>query len=43
MVMKTITALVTNPKLSEKAYREALASSEEALGAANATRFEVQQ
>ena len=39
--MKVVSAAVTDPKLSEKSYREALVSSEEALGVANATRFEV--
>ena len=41
MVVKVISASVTNPKLAEKSYREALASSEETLGVDNATRFKV--
>ena len=43
MVMTVISTLFTNPKLAEKSYREALVSSEEALGVANATRFKVGQ
>ena len=39
--MKVVSAAVTDPKLSEKSYCEALASSEETLGVASATRFEV--
>ena len=46
MVVKVISeitsALVPNPRLAEESYREALASSEETLGVANATRFKVQ-
>ena len=46
MVVKVISevtsASVPNPRLAEKSYREALASSEETLGVANATRFKVQ-
>lgn len=41
MVVKVISAAVTNPKLTEKSYREALANSEETLGVANAIRFKV--
>ena len=41
MVVKVISAAVTNPKLTEKNCREALANSEETLGVANATRFKV--
>ena len=41
MVAKVISASVTNLKLAEKSYREALANSEETLGVANATRFKV--
>ena len=41
MVMKVASADVKDPKVSEKSYREALSSSEETLGVANATRFEV--
>lgn len=39
--MKVASAAVTNPNLSEKSYREALTNSEETLGVANPTRFEV--
>ena len=41
MVDKVISVSLTNPKLTEKSYREALANSEETLGVANATRFKV--
>ena len=39
--MRVVSTAVTDSKLSERNYREALASSEETLGVANATRFEV--
>ena len=41
VISEITSASVPNPRLAEESYREALASSEETLGVANATRFKV--